>query len=99
MAVARVEEAQVGKAQVVHVDSKRLALCNVDGELFAIDDLCTHDGGPLGEGELLDHQIECPRHGALFDVQTGRALTLPATEPVNTYPVRVTDGTIEVEIE
>jgi 3-phenylpropionate/trans-cinnamate dioxygenase ferredoxin component len=99
MAVARVEEAQVGKAQVVHLDSKRLALCNVDGELFAIDDLCTHDGGPLGEGELLDHQIECPRHGALFDVQTGRALTLPATEPVNTYPVRVTDGTIEVEIE
>jgi 3-phenylpropionate/trans-cinnamate dioxygenase ferredoxin component len=99
MAVARADELPTGRAEVVSVGGRQIALCNVDGEIFAIDDVCTHDGGPLGEGELIDHQIECPRHGALFDVRTGKAVTLPATVPVSTYPTRVTDGTIEVEIE
>ena len=76
----------------------RVALCNVDGEFYAIDDICTHDGGPLDQGELIGKQIECPRHGARFDVTTGRALTLPAVRPVRSFPTRVIDGTVEVEV-
>lgn len=97
--VAREGDIEPGKARVVEAGEKRIALCNVDGSIFAIDDVCTHDDGPLGEGELIDDRIECPRHGALFDVRTGKAVTLPAVYPVDTYPVRMTDGAIEVEIE
>ncbi|MFN0073033.1 MAG: non-heme iron oxygenase ferredoxin subunit [Chloroflexota bacterium] len=98
-AVARVDDVAPGMAQVVAVGKKRIALCNVDGDFFAVDDLCTHDDGPLGEGELVGDRIECPRHGALFDVRTGQAMSLPAVVPVSTYPVRVKDGSVEVEIE
>ena len=97
--VAHEGDVEPGKARVVDVGDKHIALCNVDGSIFAIDDVCTHDDGPLGEGELIDDRIECPRHGALFDVRTGKAVTPPAVYPVDTYPVRVTDGAIEVEIE
>ena len=64
-------------------------LCNVDGEIYAIEDVCTHDGGELDQGELEDCRIMCPRHGAYFDVKTGQALTLPAILPVPTYEVRI----------
>ena len=70
---------------------------NLDGDYFCVEDVCTHDGGPLGEGELDDDQLVCPRHGARFDVRTGDALTLPAFEPVPTYQVRVQDGDLLVE--
>ncbi len=56
---------------------------------YAIEDICTHDGGPLAEGEIDEHQVICPRHGARFDIRTGAALTLPAVTPVESYPVRV----------
>src|SRR5205807_2554539 len=75
---------QEGQVIVVEVRGKRIALCRSNGILYAIDDRCTHDGGPLGEGELVDGEIECPRHGARFDVQTGRALCLPAVGRVKT---------------
>ena len=84
--------------RVVTVGDRRIAVCNVGGEFYAIDDLCTHDGGSLDQGELFDEEIECPRHGARFDVRSGRALTLPAVYPVQTYPVRVEDGAIQVEV-
>jgi 3-phenylpropionate/trans-cinnamate dioxygenase ferredoxin subunit len=87
-----------GTAKVVEADSRRLALCNTGGGIYAIDDVCTHDGGPLDQGVLEGNQIECPRHGARFDVTTGRALCLPAVRPVKTYATRVTGGEIEVEI-
>lgn len=87
-----------GEAAVVEAEGKRLALCNTGDGLYAIDDVCTHDGGPLDQGKLDGIQIECPRHGARFDVTTGRALCLPAVRPVRTYPVRVTNGTVEVEV-
>lgn len=87
-----------GEAVVVEAGGKQLALCNTGEGLYAIDDICTHDGGPLDQGKLDGKQIECPRHGARFDVTTGRALCLPAVRPVRTYPVRVHDGTVEVEI-
>jgi 3-phenylpropionate/trans-cinnamate dioxygenase ferredoxin subunit len=72
-------------------DDQRLAVCNVDGEFYAIEDVCTHDGGSLDQGELEGEEIECPRHGARFDVRTGRATLMPAVMPVQTHAVRV-DG-------
>ena len=90
--VASVDEIPEGRAIVVDIDYDSLALARVDGEVYCIDNICTHDGGPLGEGELDGTTLECPRHGARFDVCTGRAMTFPAVVPVNTYDVRI-DGT------
>ena len=72
---------------------------NVYEAFYAIDDVCTHDGGSLDQGELEGDQIECPRHGARFDVKTGRALTLPAVIPVQSYPIQVSGDAIEVSVE
>ena len=84
------KDVPVGTAKVVEAGGKRIALCNTgEAGFHAIDDLCTHDGGSLDQGELEGNKIECPRHGARFDVITGRALTLPAVRPVKTYPTRV----------
>jgi 3-phenylpropionate/trans-cinnamate dioxygenase ferredoxin subunit len=74
-----------------------ILLCNVDGDIFAIEDRCSHDGGELDQGELDGCRIECPRHGALFDVTTGAALTLPAFLPVRTYAVRVEADEIYID--
>src|SRR3984885_5547414 len=87
-----------GQAKVFEVSQRRLAICHVEGEYFAIDDLCTHDGGPLGEGELDDHQIECPRHGARFDIRSGKALCLPAVMPVCSYKIEVRNDEIWVAL-
>ncbi len=87
--VASRSDVPPGEARVFTVNGRRLALCHVEGEFFAIDDVCTHDAGPLGEGDLDGYAIECPRHGARFDVRTGRVLALPAPRPVATYPVKV----------
>src|SRR5436305_10119123 len=95
--VAAVGDLPAGRVLVVDVDGQAIALCNVDGAIYAIDDVCTHDGGPLDQGELDGAQIECPRHGARFDVRSGRALTLPAVMPVHTYPVEKRDGAIYVD--
>jgi 3-phenylpropionate/trans-cinnamate dioxygenase ferredoxin subunit len=82
----------------VVVDGTEALLCNVDGTFYAIEDVCTHDGGPLDQGELEGCTIRCPRHGALFDVTTGAALTLPAVIPLETYPVRVENGQVIIEV-
>jgi 3-phenylpropionate/trans-cinnamate dioxygenase ferredoxin component len=78
-----------GQVKVIRPRGERIAVCNVDGELYAIDDVCTHDGGSLDQGELEGDEIECPRHGARFDVRTGRATLMPAVMPVQTYAVKV----------
>ena len=96
--VAKLNEIPTGKVQVVEPNGYRIALCNVDGNIYAIDDICTHDGAALDQGELEGKAIECPRHGARFDVITGRVLALPAVRPVRTYPVRVENDEIAVEI-
>jgi len=98
VAVARVEDVPVGSVRVVEADGRRIALCNYDGTFYAMDDECTHDRGPLDQGELVGHEIECPRHGARFDVTTGRATRLPAVRPVRVYKVVVNDGSIAVEV-
>ena len=97
--VAPTGEVAEGTAKVFTVEGTRIAVCNVGGKFFAIDDICTHDNGPLGEGELVDGQIECPRHGARFDVKTGKALCLPAVKPVNAYQVEDKDGAVWVDIK
>lgn len=97
--VAKTADVVPGTAIVVDVEDLAIALAHVDGEgFYAIDDLCTHDGGPLGEGDLDGASIECPRHGALFDVRTGAALTLPAIVPVSTYEVRVVGDDIQIKL-
>jgi len=95
--VAKLHEIPPATTKRVVVDGVELLLCNVDGDVYAIADVCTHDGGPLDQGELEGRQIMCPRHGALFDVTTGRALTLPAVVPLETYTVRIEGEDIFVE--
>ncbi len=87
--MAKRDDIPVGTTKRVEVDGIGVLLCNVDGTLYAVEDVCTHDGGPLDESELQGSRIMCPRHGALFDVTTGTALTLPAVIPLPTYGVRV----------
>ena len=76
-----------------------LAISNIDGELYAIDDICTHDGGTLGEGRLRNGRVVCPRHGAQFDARTGKVLTLHAVKSVSAYDVTIEDGGIYVDCE
>ena len=83
---------------LVDVQDRLLVLIRVGGEFFALDDVCTHDGGPLGEGKLDNHTIACPRHGAKFDVRTGRALTMPATKPTVAHTVKVIGEDIYVKL-
>ncbi len=96
--VAKVSEAPPGRISVHEVDGMRIALCNVDGRFYAIDDVCTHDGGPLDQGVLEGNLVECPRHGAKFDVTSGRAVVLPAVRPVKTYPVQVEGDEVKVQV-
>jgi 3-phenylpropionate/trans-cinnamate dioxygenase ferredoxin subunit len=97
--IAATEEIPAGEVRTFVCDGREIAVGNVDGELYAIDDLCTHDGGPLGEGTLKGDRVLCPRHGAAFDIRTGRALTLPAVGRVATFDVTVEDGGVFVDCE
>ena len=97
--VARVSEVLPGRKKLVEVDGFPVALFNMDGEFYAIEDVCTHDGGPLAEGELEGDEIECPRHGARFSVRTGEALCMPAVEPVECYDVKVEGDDIFVSVD
>jgi 3-phenylpropionate/trans-cinnamate dioxygenase ferredoxin subunit len=95
--VGKKSSVPLGEARVVVVQGKRLALCNVEDTIYVIDDTCTHDDGPLGEGKLHGHAIECPRHGARFDVRNGAVLRMPAAFPVKAYKSRVEGDDIQVE--
>ena len=96
--VAEAASLAVGSATVVEANGLRIALCNTGDGFHAIDDICTHDGGPLDQGTLDGNKIECPRHGAKFDVTTGKALTLPAVRPIRSYATRVQGTSVEVEV-
>lgn len=96
---ATVSEIPPGRSKTVEVGDEDVALCNVDGQIYAIANLCTHDDGPLGDGYLLGNEIECPRHGARFDVCTGHAKTLPAIMPVPTFEVRIDGDDVLVDVE
>ncbi len=87
--VAHVRDLPPDSKLLVTVNGDPVALFNVAGTIYAVEDVCTHDGGPLVEGDLDGYQIECPRHGARFDIRTGRAVRMPAFEPIKTYAVKV----------
>ena len=76
----------------------RVLVCNVEGRFYAVADLCSHDGAPLGDARLDGCEVECPRHGATFDVRDGKATALPAVRAIASYPVRIVDGFIEVQL-
>ena len=97
--VAKLSDIPPEKVAVFQVDDHDVAVCNVGGQFYAIDDLCTHDGGSLDQGELDEAEIECPRHGARFDVRTGAATQLPAFQAVETHEVRLDGETIQVGVE
>jgi 3-phenylpropionate/trans-cinnamate dioxygenase ferredoxin subunit len=97
MTVARASEIPVGGSRIVRLDDQAIAVFHLADGWYVIEDVCTHDGGPVAEGRLEGHIIECPRHGATFDVKTGAALTFPAVSPVTTYPVRVVGDDVQVE--
>jgi 3-phenylpropionate/trans-cinnamate dioxygenase ferredoxin subunit len=83
-----------GEFQVVYDGDTAIAVFNIDGELYAIEDVCTHDGGELAGGPIDGHEIECPRHGARFDIRTGEALCAPAYLPTQKFPVKVEHGAV-----
>jgi 3-phenylpropionate/trans-cinnamate dioxygenase ferredoxin component len=90
-----------GEMRLVDVDGRKIGVFNCAGELYAIEDRCSHDDGPLAEGEFDAGActVECPRHGSLFDLTTGRPKTLPAYVPVPTFPVTIEDETIHLEVD
>ncbi len=97
--IARVDQVPAGTLKVFRMKGRRIAVSQVEGTFYAIDDLCTHDEGPLGEGVLRGDEVECPRHGARFSVRTGAALRLPAVTPVKVHAVRVDGQNIQVKLE
>ena len=96
--VALTADLPVGGSIAVTVGDRRIALFSVGGTVFAIDDTCTHRGGPLSEGDLQDGIVTCPWHGAQFSVKDGQVLRPPAPRSVSSYPVRIANGAIEVEL-
>ncbi|MGH8458960.1 MAG: non-heme iron oxygenase ferredoxin subunit [Nevskiales bacterium] len=85
-----------GSCQVVEIDDAKIAVYNLDGLFYAIEDVCTHDGGELASGRLEGDQVTCPRHGARFCIRTGAVLSPPAYEPVHCFPLRVENGVVQV---
>ncbi len=98
--VCPVEELPPGTVKIVHTGQLSVGVYNLGGELYGLEDRCSHDDGPLAEGDFEPDEgiAVCPRHGARFDIRSGRALTLPAYLPVETFPVRVVDGIVRVEV-
>jgi len=96
--VAKVSDvANTGKI-ILEVEDRMVVLLHINDQFFCIDDICTHDGGPLGEGELCGFELACPRHGAKFDVRNGAALTMPATEATVVHEVKIEGDNVFVRI-
>lgn len=95
--VAQVADIPPGERLLADFEEETVAIFNIDGEFFCIADVCTHDGGPLAEGVLDGFALECPRHGALFDVRTGAVLAMPAVVPVPTFAVKIEGDDLYVE--
>jgi 3-phenylpropionate/trans-cinnamate dioxygenase ferredoxin subunit len=99
--ICAIDELPPGGMRLVEHEDLEIGVFNCAGEVLAIEDRCSHDDGPLVEGELDQESctVECPRHGSRFDLRTGRPLTLPAYQPVETFPVSVDGDMIRVEID
>jgi 3-phenylpropionate/trans-cinnamate dioxygenase ferredoxin subunit len=100
IAVCPSAELPPGEMRLVEHDGRKIGVFNCEGSLYAIEDRCSHDDGPLAEGEFdpAACTVECPRHGSLFDLSTGRPKTLPAFQPVQTFPIAIEDDTITLEV-
>lgn len=96
--VAKTGDVAIGELAAFDVSGTKVAIANVGGALYAIDDVCTHRQCSLADGDLEDTTVTCPCHGSQFDVQTGGVLTPPATVPVKSYPVRMEGDAIQIEI-
>lgn len=96
---ANLSDLPVGRAKIVEIGYEDIALCNVGGKIYAIANLCTHDNGPLGEGYLDGEEIECPRHGARFNVRTGEVKVLPAIVPIPTFEVKIEGDEVWVDVD
>lgn len=97
--VGAADEIPDGEVKTYVVDGRRIAVARANEQLYAVQDLCTHDDGPLGEGELEGFSIVCPRHGAKFDVRTGAVVAMPAISPIESFPVMEKDGRIHVGVK
>jgi 3-phenylpropionate/trans-cinnamate dioxygenase ferredoxin subunit len=99
--ICKLEDLPAGEMRLVEIDGRKIGVFHADdGELYAIEDRCSHDDGPLAEGEFDPDActVECPRHGSLFDLRTGRPKTLPAFQPVETFDARVEDDEVKLEV-
>jgi len=96
--VGSVEELKEGGRLFIEIDEKSIVVLNIAGRFYAIEDVCSHDDGPVGEGNVEGFVIICPRHGARFDIRTGKALALPAFVDIPVYPVRIVQDQIEIGI-
>lgn len=97
--VANVDDIPSGEALQVEVGGQPCALVRADGEVYCIHDICSHEHAHLSEGFVEGYEIECPLHGSIFDVRTGEVKSLPATENVKTYAVKVENGEVQVEVD
>ena len=99
--ICRIDELQPGEHRLVEWEDLEIGVINCNGDVVAIEDRCSHDDGNLFEGDVDQGActIECPRHGSVFDLRTGKPLNLPAYVPIDTYPVSVEDGVIRVEVD
>ncbi len=97
--VCRVSEVPEGGKAVFEVQDRFLAVFHVEGRFYALDDCCTHDGGPLGEGCLEGFAVQCPRHGAKFDIRDGKALSMPAVTDTQSFPVKIEGEEVLVELD
>ncbi len=98
VAVAKVSDIPDPGRQLVEIDDRLVVVFHAAGNFYALDDVCTHDGGPLGEGQLEGFSVACPRHGAKFDIRDGRALTMPATRPTVSHEVQVLGDEVLVKL-
>ena len=94
--IAPASELPNGDRLFVEIEGKQIVIFNIAGQFFSIADVCSHDDGPVGEGDIEGYNITCPRHGAEFDVRTGGVVSMPAVVDIPAYPVRVVDGMIQL---
>lgn len=94
--IAPASELPNGERLFLEIEGRAIVIFNIADQLFAVGDICTHDDGPLGDGDLEGYNIVCPRHGAEFDVRTGKVMQMPAVVDIPAYPVKVEDGMIQV---
>jgi 3-phenylpropionate/trans-cinnamate dioxygenase ferredoxin subunit len=96
--IAPVSQIAPGERLFIELGGSSIVLFNLAGQLFAIGDVCSHDNGPVGDGDIEENEIICPRHGARFDISTGKATSLPAVLDIPAYPVRIVDGIIQIGV-